>query len=169
MRDEMITQLHTILVEEMHCLAHAVMTADLLQEALKDHNVDAVAQTAKLFDNSQESIMQLEQQREEICLMIVEQQSIKPHQMNLRGIIDLLPTDQRDQFTTLHLQLKQSIQTLGQVMSSNELLARESLQVITKAIVMKMQPLKICHGYQAKGNKCSFQSPNANAVINTIG
>ncbi len=150
--DEKFDELKSVLSHELEIYESLVKTADQMNQAIKQKEVDDVKQLTSRFDTYIEQVDMLESRRLEICDAIAREIKSEKQHMNLHNIITLLPKEKQQPFLEIRTSLKFKINELSKVNISNQLLLKESLIAIGKKFELILQSQNSIAGYKHTGN-----------------
>ncbi len=149
--DTLFEELKTVLSDELNIHTNCVNIAADMNTAIKQKEVDKVQRLTGQFDVLIGQIEMLEVRRLELCDDITRAFKPQNRHMNLQGIIALIPEKDKKPFSEIRTSLKEKINELSKVNTSNRLLLHESISVIGKNFEMITESQNRLAGYKQTG------------------
>jgi flagellar biosynthesis/type III secretory pathway chaperone len=160
-----ITELETILEEELVLHKRLLAVAVAMNVALKRESIDDVRKANKEYDELTISIESIEEKRLSKSDDIARHYRLQQH-VNLLRIIEVIPPTNKKRMHELRVSLRAVIAELQKINTSNRILLTEALFAITKTFEFIATASEKISGYKQQGKKNI--SKIKRTIINTV-
>lgn len=159
-------ELKDIITELLQVHSQLIITAKEMNIALKSEDLFNVHKFSIRFDKQITVIEKLETKRLDICDRISLQKNWPTRHINLDSVITFMPVDIRKDFWEIKNSLKNKINELSGINTSNKILINEALASIEKNFEIISQHSNTPAGYERNGN--SDVRPVRKSLVNHL-
>lgn len=164
--EKKISELKSLLSDELIIYKDVVLTAELINNAIKNKHIENLRKLTGQYDEFIGQIEELEEKRILICDSIMSTTSPKGNHLNLEKVITHLPEDKRKSLLKIRTSLKNELKKLTHINTANQILLSESLEVIDKNFIIYTQAQNSKNNYQQSGNFKTYAPKNN--IVNHI-
>jgi flagellar biosynthesis/type III secretory pathway chaperone len=162
--EKSLQELEHILSREVEIHSSMVETAEAFNKAIKENDLTALQQHSSEQEKQIYQIEKLEEQRVECFKTISSFLGLPAAVSKLHQIIEKLPEQWRQKFSSIHTSLKQKINDLSKLNTSNQILIEEAIGFIGNTFSFLQQANGKFAQYGIKGRTAG--TPSTSTLIN---
>ncbi len=162
--EKSLQELEHILSREVEIHSSMVQTAEAFNKAIKENDLSALQQHSSEQEKQIYQIEKLEEQRIECVKTISSSLGLPAAVSKLHQIMEKLPEQWRQKFSSIHASLKQKINDLSKLNASNQILIEETIGFIGNTFSFLQQANGKFVQYGIKGRTAG--TPSTSTLIN---
>ncbi|MBD3321423.1 MAG: hypothetical protein GF350_10050 [Chitinivibrionales bacterium] len=151
--DKKITDLIAILRKECETHDTLIEVATAMNTALRENDTGAIQRNSVQYDETTCAIENLEEQRLQLCDSIGRGLKKQRRHLNCAAIADILPPQDAGPLRKIRQELKDKINTLTKINTSNQVLLEDALAGIARAVKLLANEKRKYSGYRRFGAK----------------
>jgi hypothetical protein len=152
-------ELYSILKIENDIHENLLDIAIKLNKSIKDDDLLLIQQYTIQHDEVICNLEKIEERRQSVCQLIQSSLNLNTKALKLNSIIDKTPSDLKTDLRNIHSSLKNKIEHLASITTSNNILLESALKIVNKTFSFIQQSQNRFQPYVLKKNKkIAFQS-----------